>query len=112
MACIFHQNASRLTLGFPRPRPEDQALGLSQRGPYWALYTDPLGNDTQNDNYVNCYAIDSSHKNSAGRYKMITKGCNSELPVVCSVADRKRCNGKKELYSNSYCYKVGYGRIL
>lgn len=31
---------------------------------------------------------------------------------VCSVADGKKCNGKKELYSNGYCYKVGEARIL
>ncbi|KAH7706838.1 hypothetical protein AAVH_25942, partial [Aphelenchoides avenae] len=94
------------------PKFQEYLKGLSHRGPYWALYTDPLGNDTKNEKYLDCYAIDTSHKDSAGHYKKITKGCNSELPVVCSVADDKKCSGKKELYFNGYCYKVPKGSSL
>lgn len=71
------------------------------------MYKDPLGNHTENEEYVDCYAIDSSQKDSAGHSKVLSKSCSEKLPAVCSVADGMKCSSKKELYFNGYCYKVG-----
>ncbi|KAH7724263.1 proclotting enzyme [Aphelenchoides avenae] len=80
--------------------------GLPNHGPHWTLYNDPWGNNTREDSYVDCYAIDSSQTDAAGHYKIVTKSCNEKLPVVCSVAGGGRCSSNKELYFNGNCYKA------
>ncbi|KAH7693949.1 hypothetical protein AAVH_39011, partial [Aphelenchoides avenae] len=79
---------------------------LTKQQPHWALYKDPRGNDIKNGNYVDCYAIDTSQKGSAGHYKVLSKHCSEKLPVVCSVADGEKCAGKKEMGFNNTCLKI------
>ncbi|KAH7712867.1 hypothetical protein AAVH_19777 [Aphelenchoides avenae] len=87
------------------PHFEEYLEGLPKQQPHWAVYKDPLGNHTENEEYVDCYAIDSSQKDSAGHSKVLSKSCSEKLPAVCSVADGMKCSSKKELYFNGYCYK-------